>query len=435
MGGLAAKAIASVQRYRQQAVALLLFQSVLDTPISQALLALLDALCLEDSDQCLAAYGTWFRTLAAAEQTWQSHLIEQIVRSDNPFSQAAQRYPVQELPTSLLEAARSDLRRLQILYGCQAEQLSQWVQTVCQVPETPVVWTLDRTPVLPIFFADLPDWQAGLVELATFYHQQGAGAMGKYRVFQWRNHDLVGVPCPDPVRLADLAAYEAPRQQLLQNTEFLLAGLPALHVLLYGSRGSGKSSLVKALVNEYGDRGLRLIQMDKRSLPHLPTVVEQVRSLPQKFIIFVDDLSFEEDDDTFKSLKVVLEGDVTARAQNVVVYATSNRRHLVREYFADRPRPQDQDEIQAWDTMQEKLSFSDRFGLTLTFEAPDQSTYLAIVRHLATQAQIDLPASEIEQRALQWAIRHNGRSGRSARQFVDFLSSEQRLRAAGSAGN
>jgi predicted AAA+ superfamily ATPase len=127
-------------------------------------------------------------------------------------------------------------------------------------------------------------------------------------------------------------------------------------------------------VNAYGDRGLRLIQVDKAGMTELPAIVEQVRDLPQKFIIFIDDLSFEEDDDAFKALKVVLEGNVTARAQNVVVYATSNRRHLVREYFSDRPRPSDQDEIQSWDTLQEKLSFSDRFGLTLTFGAADQQT-------------------------------------------------------------
>ena len=148
------------------------------------------------------------------------------------------------------------------------------------------------------------------------------------------------------------------------------------------------------------------------------------RDRAQKFIIFVDDLSFEEDDDAFKALKVVLEGSVTAKAQNVIVYATSNRRHLIREFFEDRPRPSDQDEVHAWDTMQEKLSFSDRFGLTLTFEPANQDTYLSIVHHLAQLNQIPLPKEELEFRAKQWATRHNGRSGRSARQFIDFLQGE-----------
>ena len=429
MGGLAAKAIASVQRFQQQAAGLLLYQSVLETPISQAWLNLLDALCQEDSAECLMAYGRWFRALAAAQQSWQGHLIQQILRSDNPFAQLAQRLPVQELPPALLQAAQSDLRRLQGLYACQSKQLSQWVQTVCQVPDTPIVWHLETEAWPEVSFPALPDWQAGLVELATYYRQQGIGSIGQYRVFRWQDSMLIGVPHPDPVQLEDLAAYDDPRQRLIQNTEFLLAGYTALHVLLYGSRGSGKSSLVKALVNEYGDRGLRLIQVDKAGMTQLPAIVEQVRDFPQKFIIFVDDLSFEEDDDAFKALKVVLEGNVTARAKNVVVYATSNRRHLVREYFSDRPRPSDQDEIQSWDTLQEKLSFSDRFGLTLTFEAPDQKTYLAIVRHLAAQAQLAIAQDALQQRALQWATRHNGRSGRTARQFIDFLQAELALQS------
>jgi predicted AAA+ superfamily ATPase len=203
-----------------------------------------------------------------------------------------------------------------------------------------------------------------------------------------------------------------------------LSGQPALHVLLYGSRGSGKSSLVKSLLNEYSDKNLRLIEVAKSELQNLPKIVEYLRGVPQKFIIFVDDLSFEEDDDAFKALKVVLEGSLTARPENVIVYATSNRRHLIREYFSDRPTPKDNEEVHAWDTMQEKLSFSDRFGLTLTFEAADQKTYLHIVQHLAVQTGINLKPEDLEFQALQWATRHNGRSGRTARQFIDFLKAD-----------
>jgi predicted AAA+ superfamily ATPase len=206
-----------------------------------------------------------------------------------------------------------------------------------------------------------------------------------------------------------------------------LSGQLALHVLLYGSRGSGKSSLVKALLNEYADRNLRLIEVAKSELKSLPQIVERLRNKPQKFIIFVDDLSFEEDDDAFKALKVVLEGSLTARSKNVVVYATSNRRHLIREYFADRPRPQDADEVNSWDTVQEKLSFSDRFGLTLTFEPASQKTYLQIVRHLVKLSHIEISTEKLEFQALQWATRHNGRSGRTARQFVDFLRAENTI--------
>jgi predicted AAA+ superfamily ATPase len=144
-------------------------------------------------------------------------------------------------------------------------------------------------------------------------------------------------------------------------------------------------------------------------------------------VIFVDDLSFEEDDDAFKALKVVLEGNSIARAHNVVVYATTNRRHLIREFFDDRPRPRDADEIHSWDTVQEKLSFSDRFGLTLTFPPCNQDDYLRIVRHLAQQADLSICQEELTFRALQWATQNNGRSGRTARQFIDWLTAEQQL--------
>jgi len=161
-----------------------------------------------------------------------------------------------------------------------------------------------------------------------------------------------------------------------------------------------------------------------RNLEYLVAIADTLRHLPQKFILFVDDLSFEEDENSYKALKVVLEGNLTGRPQNVVIYATSNRKHLIREFFGDRPDPSNLDEVHAWDTVQEKLSFSDRFVLTLTFEPADQPTYLAIVQHLSKQAGIPLTDKELESRALQWATRHNGRSGRTARQFVDFLKAE-----------
>ncbi|WP_338038291.1 ATP-binding protein [Neosynechococcus sphagnicola] len=234
----------------------------------------------------------------------------------------------------------------------------------------------------------------------------------------------MGIAHADGSSLDELVGYEAQQQALLKNTEFLLAGYPALHVLLYGSRGSGKSSLIKGLLNHYRDRPLRLIEVAKSDLQDLSAIANRVRDLPQKFILFVDDLSFEADEAAYKALKVVLEGSLTARPQNLVVYATSNRRHLIREFLGDRPRPQEGEEVHAWDTVQEKLSLSDRFGLTLTFIPADQTTYLRMVQHLAAQAEIPLSSPELTDRALQWATRHNGRSGRTARQFIDFLRAD-----------
>lgn len=428
MSGLASQVVAEVQRYRHHIHALLLFRDIFTSPLAQALVQLLDALCQGDSEPCLTAYATWFQAAATANQSWSNYLIQQILRAENPFSTQAQQYNPLELPTALVAAARQDLRQLQVLHGLPSDHLSRWVQTVCQLPVAPVVWQMGELPIAnPL--TQCADWGEGVVALAQHYHRSGTGKFAEFRAFRWHRGQLVGIAHPDPVRLSQLAAYDIPRTELIKNTEFLLAGYPALHVLLYGSRGSGKSSLVKALVNEYGDRGLRLVEVAKADLGDLPLIAEQIRVLPLKFILFVDDLSFEEDDEAFKALKVVLEGSVTARPLNSVVYATSNRRHLVREFFSERPRPKDQDEIQAWDTLQEKLSFSDRFGLTLTFEPADQPTYLAIVAHLAHLAGIALPPEELTHRALQWATRHNGRSGRTARQFVDFLQAETDLHA------
>ncbi|NET49425.1 MAG: ATP-binding protein, partial [Merismopedia sp. SIO2A8] len=324
---------------------------------------------------------------------------------------------------------------LQSLYHCSSQQVSQWVQELTILPIPPVALTHHsslgnpygsthirlRSHPLWTTLVQAESWGKIVDQLALYHQQDGVGLFSTYYAFRWDNHQLEGIAHPDPIQLNELAGYDAQQARLLQNTEALLKGYPALNTLLYGSRGTGKSSLVKALINRYGDRGLRLVEVGKAALADLPDIVEPLRIVPQKFIIFVDDLSFEEDDDAFKALKVVLEGSVTARPQNVVVYATSNRKHLIREFHGDRPRPKDADEIHAWDTVQEKLSFSDRFGLTLTFEPADQPKYLEIVRHLAAQTNLTLPLEELDYQALQWATRTNGRSGRTARQFIDQL--------------
>jgi predicted AAA+ superfamily ATPase len=176
-------------------------------------------------------------------------------------------------------------------------------------------------------------------------------------------------------------------------------------------------------LTEYAQKGLRLIELNKADMLHLPQVVERLRASVLKFVIFIDDLSFEENEDQYKALKVLLEGTLTTRPQNVVVYATSNRRHLIREFFGDRPRPSQADEVHSWDTVEEKLSLSDRFGLTLTFEPANQTTYLQIVHHLARHYGIAV-SDALTHQALQWAVRHNVRSGRTARQFIDYIQGQ-----------
>jgi len=225
----------------------------------------------------------------------------------------------------------------------------------------------------------------------------------------------------DPKRLSDLVAYEREREPLIRNTERFLAGLPAHHSLLYGLPGTGKSSTVKAILNEYADRGLRLVELAKEDLQALPEVLETLRGRGPRFILFVDDLSFEENEVGYKSLKALLEGSVEEPPENVRVYATSNRRNLVRERFSERDEA---DDVHARDTMQEKLSLAARFGLRVTFPSPDQQRYLEIVTGLARGRGIKISGEELEKRAILWDRWHAGRSGRTARQFVDELEAE-----------
>ncbi|WP_224411621.1 ATP-binding protein [Oscillatoria salina] len=460
--------IAAFGFWQHCASSLLLYQSVLKNEVGQAFLELLDSFGQRNARICRTAYGKWFQALANQNKTWQDYLIERILLDDNPFSRQVQQADISNLPPALVAAAKYDLQALQNLAKCRSQQLTKGVQFIAKLNagqsllnfeesleysllaeeytaelETlginnfneqvadlaqnlariqPIAWDLETNS--NSFLHQQKNWADAIPELARYYQEKGTGLFAQYKALRWQQNQLIGIPNPDPIQLEEIVGYEYQKENLLKNTEFLLAGYSALHVLLYGSRGSGKSSLVKALLQKFRDSKLRLIEVAKSELKDLPIIVEKLRNLPQKFIIFVDDLSFEEDDEAFKALKVVLEGNVTARAQNVVVYATSNRRHLVREFFRDRPRPRDNDEVHPWDTVQEKLSFSDRFGLTLTFEPANQDTYLEIVRHLAKLEKIVISNEELEFQAKQWATRHNGRSGRTARQFIDFLQAE-----------
>jgi uncharacterized protein len=416
----------------QRAIAgLFLYQDILECEIGTALILLLKSIANGDRSQgnsliCLTAYGRFFKALANQNCSWEEFLIDRLLQAENPFSLQAQTTNFQNLSPAIVTAAQQDLQGLHTLYA-RGKYIPQWVEQLSSLNGKSISWiesiTVDRPPAI-VTALRTKAWGELVADLAAYYHQAGVGIFGKYRALRWKSQ-LRGIPHPDRVQLDALVGYEGQKSTLIKNTNSLLAGKPALNILLYGGKGTGKSSLIKGLLNYYPDTQLRLIEVSKSDLIDLPQILDLLTDLPQKFIIFVDDLSFEADDEAFKALKVVLEGSVTAKPANVVVYATSNRRHLVREYFADRPRPQDADDIHQWDTVQEKLSFSDRFGITLTFEPADQPKYLEIIQHLATSAKLTISPDDLEARALQWATRHNGRSGRTARQFIDYLLGDE----------
>jgi predicted AAA+ superfamily ATPase len=274
----------------------------------------------------------------------------------------------------------------------------------------------------------LASWNTSSLDFTAIYIDRikdislyGYGILAKYHVFMIKDLSITPVKYPDNIRLCQLEGYESERKIVVDNTLALLKGKPAANVLLRGDAGTGKSSTVKAVANEFRDRGLRLIEITKRQLRDMPIIMDTISRNPLKFILFIDDLSFTKDDDDFGALKGILEGSVSTKASNVVIYATSNRRHLVKESFSDRRG----DDIHINDTIQELLSLSDRFGLSVTFSKPDKKQFLEIVHGLADKYQVKLSAEKLELEAERFALRHNGRSPRVARQFIEYLKANE----------
>lgn len=265
--------------------------------------------------------------------------------------------------------------------------------------------------------------------LTDFYRRHGAGVFGLNRAFHIQNRDgkIIFLPIDntDTVLLSDLVGYEEQKQTLTQNTEAFIRGLPVNNVLLYGDAGAGKSSCVKALLNEYYDAGLRMIELYKYQFHDLAPAVAALKNRNYRFIIYIDDLSFEENETEYKFLKAVIEGGVETRPDNVLLYATSNRRRLIKEVWADREDMEHNGEVHRSDTMEEKLSLAARFGVTINFNSPNREQYHEIVKGLAwRQLNKRPPEEELLKLADRWEIRHGGISGRTAQQFIHYLAGQ-----------
>lgn len=304
------------------------------------------------------------------------------------------------------------------------EYVTQCVATELETLQEAANLTPDRLRMGQGDTSYLPDFGTTPVDLIQDYFQRAA-EIGKHGYGAYASHHMfslddsggiVPVRHPDPIQPDGLIGYERERGLVLDNLRALLAGCPAANMLLTGDAGTGKSSTVKALGNALKDEGLRVIEVHRGQLRLIPALLDELSENPLKFILFIDDLSFQKNDDNYSGLKAVLEGSVSARSGNVVICATSNRRHIVKENFSDR----DGDDIHRNDTMQEAVSLSDRFGLHIRYQRPGKDEYLNIVHALAKRQGIDGPEMDIQ--AERFALERGGRSPRAAKQFVDGLA-------------
>ncbi|MCQ2516848.1 MAG: ATP-binding protein [Saccharofermentans sp.] len=269
---------------------------------------------------------------------------------------------------------------------------------------------------IPEFTSSKVDFKSRYLEMISNISTTGYGVYARNNIFKIVEGKLEPVKHPDPIRAGDLFCYEMQREKVVNNTRNFVEGRSFADVLLYGDAGTGKSSTVKAASRMFFDKGVRLVELPKSEINNLADVIEYISNIPLKFIIFIDDISFDADDDRIGSLKSVIEGAASGGRKNVVIYATSNRRHMIKETFSAR-----ENEIHSSDTIAEQMSLSERFGLRVLFDKPNKITFLEIVKNLMKLRGIEMPEDEMAVQAERFATRSGGRSARVARQFVDSL--------------
>ncbi len=378
--------------------ALSLFRGLLAQPEMQALLAFLSA---DGADhERMGLYGQFVHTLSRHNGSFSDYLRRAAAEDENAYiCNIAKGRAVSESLTANAEAELELFSRLTTLTP----------ESLCE----------------SIAHGYLPRFENERVDFVTEYRQRieqldrlGYGIFAAAGMFRVEDKTIVPVEEPDRVNMDSFVGYQAERQKVLENTRALIEGRPAANVLLCGDAGTGKSSTVKACANYFYDQGLRLIEIRKDQLFSLSHVMGRIAGNPLKFIIFIDDLSFNKNDDCFSMLKAALEGSAGAKAENAVIYATSNRRHIVKEKFSERGH---EDDVHHSDTVQELLSLSDRFGLTVYFSKPNKALYLDIVHELAARYGISKPEAELDRLAEAFALARGSRSPRAAEQFVKSL--------------
>ena len=408
---------------------------VLKNPAIDALCSLL-VLCAQDqadlgelTARYCDVYDAWLRAQAKGMGGFAREALEAALLEESPAATMCARMDSGELPYSLVSALAHDLETLGRLTAVDpamlvllCERAGMPGKTAARLP----MWEPARDAVEfdPRISRDMLS-REGARRVAAFFRKHGTGLFARYPGCTWVGESpryplgLRGVAEPDPIRLEDMVLYERERGALVENTRRLLAGRQAGNILLYGDKGTGKSATVKALLTRFWLDGLRIVEVPLAHLTNLPTIFALLREQPGKFIVFVDDLAFGDSCPEYTALKTVLEGGLEARPANVVVYATSNRRNIVRQRFSER-----QDDVNERDTMEEKFSLADRFDMRLTFQSPSQEEYFTIVQALLNARGIEYNWDALLPRARAWTVSHNGCSPRIARQFADSIEGE-----------
>jgi len=406
-------------QYRYYLASLVIYRNILHDTTIAALLAWLESNTSQEPDyvEICDRYHQFCYQLLQTGHCFPCHLLSLILKDDNVFSRTAEKQG--RIEPELRQSAAHDLNLLQRVAGLNfAEMAPKSIYTLAMDGCSCKGLGRDKDVL-----DQNSDWSLQIDRLIEHYRVNSRGIMAHFKALRWDTKaGLIGIAHPHLPQLEDLIGYEYQKRVLCWNTEKFLAGLPANNVLLYGSSGTGKSTMIKALLKHYQDKPLRMVEIHRDSIYNLHNLAEMLSDYNLKFIIFIDDLSFEDYETEYKGLKAMLEGSLQTQTGNVLIYATSNRRHLVKEYFHDRDFLDD--EIHTHDTQQEKISLADRFGLTLSFASPSQEEYLAIVAGLAKRRELDIDTELLRRKALQWERGKHGPSGRTAQQFINHIAGQ-----------